>query len=760
MKAARGGTEGAPAPARDEKARRLAPYDEQLRLPELRPGFVARPHLVARITDPSTPPVVLLSAPGGYGKTTLIAEWAPAAIRRVAYVSLTERENDAAVLIAYVARALDAVAPLDERELAVLSAPGADLTTVLLPALGTSLRRRPDVVLVLDDVHLLHSPDALRVVEVLVENVADDGRLILAARRDPALPVGRLRAQRRLLRLGTDDLRLDADTADALLVAAGVELDRDTRQALLRRTEGWPAGLYLAALSARTEPGTAALRQHVDDGLSLDFLREEYLAVLPPPLVDFLVRTSVLDRLCGPLCDAVLERADSAQVITELERSNLFLIPVDRAAGWYRYHHLFAALLRSELRHHDPAAEPTLHLRASTWHERHGDGEAATEHAIASGVDDRAGRLIWEHAVVLLTAGRGATVDRWLESYPREQRASRQVLALVNAWRCVTGHSPEAVDQWTAAAERLLGSELLPDGTDPAAVVATLRAMVGRRGLEAMRADATRAVELDTTDHPTLLVARLLVAVGLRLDGHAKAAREALDDVVRRTVLAPTIHAAALGQLATIDIAAERWGAARTTVERARAVVVRAALFEQPPQAGVHAVSALMRARDGERRQAKEDWDRARQLAGRLDALLPWMAIETRVVLARTAALLGDLTAARVLADEAAAMLETRPGWMALAPSVARIRAGMGWHTDPGGPDSLTTAELRVLHHLPTHLSLAAIGAELFVSRNTVKTQAIAIYRKLGVSNRPDAVERARSLGLLPGDTGTIGDGG
>jgi LuxR family maltose regulon positive regulatory protein len=733
----------------------LAPSDELLRLPPLPADTIRRPAVVDRLTDAEAPPVVVVSAPAGYGKSTLIAEWAEADERPFAYVTLTARANDPAVLVAYLARALDAAHALDVAALADLGLPGADPATVLLPRLGATLRALPGpIVLALDDVHVLHGPRALPVLETLVQQVPAGSALVLAARTDPALPLRRLQAARQLAYIGPADLALDAEGARALLAAAGVACDPPDAQPLVERAEGWPAGLYLAALSCREQADPVAAARVVagDDRLIGDFLRDEYLRVLPAETVELLTRTSVLDRLSGPLCDAVLGATGSGVVLARLAASNLFLSPIDRQGEWYRYHHLFRDLLRAELRRREPELEPTLHAHASEWCEHDGDIDGAVEHAIAARQTDRATRLMWRSALVYLGTGRGATVDGWLDAFAPDARAEDPVLCLLTAWRCVTGSSPTDVDRWTATAEELRFEARLPDGTEPRAVVATLQALVGRRGLAAMGEDATRAVALDDTHSRWVLPARILEGVALRLAGDPERATECFEDVVRRSVVMPATTSVAYAQLAMIDIADGRWAAADATADLARRLADEYGLVEQPPQASVHAMSALLHARHGRDAEAQRDWHRARHLVSRLGAMLPWLAIEARLVLARTAALLGDLGSMRVLVDEARTLVGDRPGWDCLAAPVDDVASLTPARSEEVGVATppLTTAELRVLRYLPTHLNLAAIGADLFVSRNTVKTQAIAIYRKLGVSTREAAVARAQALGLLP----------
>ena len=407
----------APAPRHPDQAlQALAPFDAKLRVAEVRPGLVARAALVDQLR--SGPPVALISGPAGSGKTTLLAQWAAADERPFAWLTVTESDNDLAVLIAYLTRALDSVSPLAPEALSGLTVRGADGTTVLLPRLGRALFDRTEpIVLVLDDVHLLTAPKCQSALGVLVSHLPPGSQLGLASRGELAVPRARLRVQRDLVEIGPAQLALAPDEGAELVRLAGLDLDDDSAASLVERTEGWAAGLYLAALALRDNPAAteAASGFSGDDKVVADYLRHELLAMFPESLVQFLSRTSVLDELSGPLCDAVLDSSGSQATLEELERSNLFVIPLDRTADQFRYHHLFGDLLRAELRHREPELQPVLHARASTWYEQHGDIDATVRHARLGGDIDRAAGLIWRVAPVYLGSGRDLTITRWLD---------------------------------------------------------------------------------------------------------------------------------------------------------------------------------------------------------------------------------------------------------------------------------------------------------------------------------------------------------
>ncbi len=380
------GTRAAPPPDLRARLQGLAPFDGKLHVPPVRPGIVARSGLVDRVRTGA--PVLVISAPAGYGKTTLLSQWAAVEERPFAWLTLTPGDNDLTVLVAYLVRALDAVDPLPTATLAGLAAAGADGQTVLLPRLGRALLERPDpFVLALDDVHVLTDPECRSALGVLAAHLPDGSQLVLASRQDPPLARARLRAGRTLTEIRLEDLVLTTEESATALRDAGLALDDATVDALVEQTEGWAAGIYLAALAVRDldDAAAAARRFTGDNKLVADYLRDELIDGLPDDVLEFLTRTSVLELLDGPGCDAVLERTGSREVLEELAGSNLFVVPLDAAGEQYRYHHLFSDLLRVELRRREPELEAELHGRASALFEARGLLGLAVEHARLGG---------------------------------------------------------------------------------------------------------------------------------------------------------------------------------------------------------------------------------------------------------------------------------------------------------------------------------------------------------------------------------------
>ncbi len=730
--------------------------DAQLRPPRIRPGLVPRPRLVQRLLGFSSAPLALLVAPAGYGKTSLLAEWRDQDSRPFAWLSVNDRDNDPAHLLASMANALHDVEPIERDLFDSLSVSSPDIADVVLPHLSRTLEgRRLPFVLVLDDAHRLHSSESLRALSDLIEHVRPGSQIAVASRRDPGLPIGRLRAHRMVVELRAPDLAMRADEAAGLLELAGFEPDDDGIAALLRRTEGWPAGLYLAALALRDQPDKrgALNRFGGDDRLVVDYVRDELLSRLSPKEMSFLTRTSVLDQLAGPVCDAMLGRTDGAIALTAMARSNLLLVPLDRRDEWYRYHRLLADVLRAELRRTEPEAEAGLHSRASAWYEDHGDPERAIEHAIDSGDIAQAGDLLWGHVPDFIPRGRLDAVVGWLARFSDEQVRSHPSLALVAATIGLVTGDGNGLRYWAQEAGVALRREGAPErAAKLEAGLTILQASGGESGMDTMRDDAVRAYELEPEGSAWRPLCRLFEGVALHLGGDPGEARSALEEAARRAAaVAPGVQTLCLAQLALVAIDEEDWDGGEARAALALAQVERVGITEYPTEALVFAVSSLVRARRGRIEEATGDLRQSRALLTALNDFFPWYEAETRIVLARTALRLSDVSLARTLLTEAARALRHVPEVPVLDRWLKETRKQAAPGAAHAGAQqlSLTTAELRVLQFLPSHLSIREIAERLYVSPNTVKTHARAVYRKLDASSRAEAVVRADETGLL-----------
>ena len=730
-------------------------FASKLRAPPTRPGAVYRSSVIDRLTRDNSRPVVSVVAPAGYGKTTLLSQWAERGGQAFAWVSVGETDNDPKVLLSYVAAALDAVEPIDGRVFDALASPVSSVPGSVVPRLEAAFwSMTTPVVLVLDDVHLLRDRECRDALSVLAEHVPAGSRMVLASREQPPLRLARLRAEGRVTEISVADLALPREQAAALLRAAGVTLAADELAVLHQRTEGWPAGLYLAALSLR-EGGSLenAVRSFGgDDRLVKEYIESEVLARISPRHRMFLTRTAVLERMCGALCDAVLEMPGGATALADLERSNLLLVPLDRRGQWYRYHHLFRDVLLAELERLEPGMMPPLRRRAAAWCLGHDLAEEAVEYSIAAGDVGMTARLVggsWAS----VQRRRHATLLRWLRWLDDHGAVREHPMLAVSAsmLAAITGRPAEA-ERWADVVDRWR----LGDGTwsaEPVALAwaAVLRAMLCRHGVRQMRADAEQAARAFAAEDilvPAPSLTRGIACVlADEIDDAVAFFTQVLDSEVAAGV--PEILGSALCQLSLVAMTRDRWAEAEAFAGQADAVLRRASI-EGPLLRAVRARVALHR---GDLAAVRQELVCAQRLRPVLTYALPYLAVQARIELARVYLALADPAGARTLMREVDEVFRLRPCLGILVGEAGEMWARLAKEGGPSAPEasSLTAAELRVLPMLATHLSFREIGAELSLSPHTVKSQAISAYRKLGASSRSQAVARCRELGLLEG---------
>jgi LuxR family transcriptional regulator, maltose regulon positive regulatory protein len=734
----------------------------KLAVPVPRPGLIARIDLLGLLQRGLEAKLCLLDAPAGSGKTTLLAQWsASAGAGRVAWVSLDEGDNDPTRFWTYVVEALRSVEPgVGAAALDALRRPSADLYRAVLPGLLNQLRTAGSpLFLVLDDYHLITNSACHQSHGYFLDHLPAGVHVALSGRADPPLPLPRMRAQGELAELRVADLQFTGEEASALLNdAMGLQLAADDVGRLAERTEGWAAGLYLAGLSlrGRQDPSGFVAAFHGDNRHIADYLTAEVLAGQPEAIRSFLLRTSVLERLSGPLCDAVLETEGSADLLRELERSNLFLVPLDHRREWYRYHHLFAQLLRLELASREPALVAALHRRAAAWHRQAGNLDEAIGHASAAGEFAEAAALITRHWLSYWRRGQRATVARWLDGLPEEAIMANPPVAYVAAWiRGYSGASQQEFERWLAVLDDPGWEGPLQDGVSSLAFGAALaRAALVFDDLGRSAAAGRRALELaGPKSAPFWWMAQSALGHALYLSGQAAAARPDLEELVRR-VPAAAQPVAVVVALAVLSLLAGDQGddqAAMALARRATATADSQGLGAEPICGIAYAALGRALGRRGELAEAEEQLGRALAPVG-----IASMAAQRAFVLLQLAPVRrgrGDHLGARALAERAAELIEgfRDPGALPalLEQTEQALRSPPRRRIEAAVP--LTERELVVLRLLPTRLSTREISRELSVSVNTVRSQVQAIYRKLQASTRAEAVAHARELGLLPG---------
>jgi LuxR family transcriptional regulator, maltose regulon positive regulatory protein len=732
----------------------------KLRGPPIGPGTVRRSTLIGRLARGDRCPIVSVAAPSGYGKTTLLSQWAESNDQAFAWVSVDEADNDPKVLLSYVAEALDAIEPIGERVFDALAAAASSVPGSVVPRLASAFSSMiSPIVLVLDDVHLLRNSECRAALSVLADHVPDGSRLALAGRVGPPLRVARLRAEGKILEIGPRDLSLTCEEASSLLREAGVALGDHEVAELHQRTEGWPAGLYLAALYLR-EGGplaSAAVSFGGDDGLVSEYMKAEFLSRVSRRQRVFLTRTAVLERMCGPLCDAVLDLPRSAAILADLAGSNVLLVPLDLRGEWYRYHHLFRDMLLAELGRREPRLMQVLRRRAADWCLDNGLPEEALEYCMAAGDVDGAARLMGQLTVPTYRKGRATTIQRWFGWLENRGGIGGHPMAAVLAslFSAPMGR-PDEAERWADAVDRWqYGDPARPDDPSVEAWAALMRALLCRHGVEQMRADADEAMRRFAAESFVTLTPALQQGIARILCGDLDGGDTCIEDAVRvgEHIDSPEHVAVGLCERSLVAMARSQWDRAEVLADQARSVLRRAGIEESYATPLVSAVRARTAMHRADLQAVHQELASAQRLRHLLTYALPQFAVQARLELARVHLALADQAGARTLMREVDDLLKRRPGLGTLVGEARTLRAQLSRDRGSGvpGASALTAAELRLLPLLSTHLSFPQIAEEMFLSRHTVKSQAMSIYRKLGAPSRSQAVARSRELGLLEG---------
>jgi LuxR family maltose regulon positive regulatory protein len=725
---------------------------------------VSRGELVGRLADAGACKLVLVCAPAGWGKTSVLSQWhAAAGPGGFAWVSLDPGDDDRVRFWSYVIGAVRTVAPeVGEAALAALPNAAGDLAGAVLPSLINELAaagRR--LVLVLDDYHCVRNESIHASVAFLLRHLPANVQLAIATRADPPLPLGSLRAAGEVLEIRAAQLGFSDAEAGAMLndsLALGLEA---ADVALLReRTEGWPAGLRLAALSLRDagDPKAFVAAFAGDDRQIADYLHE-FVAAQPRRLREFLLRTSILERLCGPACDAVTGRSDGVARLEEIQRANLFLVCLDSRGQWFRYHQLFRDVLRHELARSEPGLAAELHRRACGWHRAQGDADEAIGHATAAGDFAVACDLIARHWVPLSNLDRDETIARWIDALPRESAEADARVCLARAWAALGLGVVEEMEIWLRAAERAPRPESTPgDGVViPVATQAALPRQVGALmagDVAGSVAAASRALAVPPeTPGRGWEVAYITLGLALSFSGDLAGAEAALRNGLRRLPgdgwSIPTVIG--LGQLALVRLDQGHADEAEAITADAESRIARGRIEEAPATSAAVLARGRLLELHGDLAAAGAACARAVVLARRGGRRLE--LADALIALARLDRRRRAYDQARAAAREARRVLNSCSDPGRLAELLARTERTLQLTTTrrpaPATDPDLSERELAILRLLAGELSQREIGSQLYVSFNTVKSHTRSIFRKLGVSTRAGAVDRGRELGLL-----------
>jgi ATP/maltotriose-dependent transcriptional regulator MalT len=727
----------------------------KLQPPALPPDLVPRSRLLAELRSGQARTLTLVCAPVGYGKTTLLSQWADADAGSAdfAWVTLDQGDSDPVRFWTYVIAALAEAAPAAGRgSLRELSRHPGRLHADVLPLLLAELEAVDrNLVLVLEDYHLAERPAITDAVALLAERRPDRLQVVVSARADPRLPLGRWRANGQLAEIRADALGFGAGEVAEFFDRADISgLSLADLSKLTARTEGWPAVLRLAAILIRSQRDrgefvaafTGSTRQVAD------YLSADVLQTVSPATRDFLLRTSVLRRLSAPLCDAVAGTGHSAAILRDLGRANLFISPVGADGRWYRYHQLFSEALRLELETAEPQLIPELHARASAWFEAEGELEPATEHAIAARDTGRAASLVMRQVQPLVGAGLLATVERWLAELSWPEALQNPELAAGRAVAAGERSLPDEAARWLDLAGTGPRDAMTAAGVPLGYGVDLLRSFFLAGGVTSAHEAARRAVAAAPT--PMWRGAALAGLGQCRYllgdrDGAAEALREAL------TLLPDDLNMLSLASgylaLAECDQGNPRQG--EQVARRVTDLVAARDFAMSGTTAMCHTgLGAALMARG----QLAEAGDRLSLAAGVHSSGSPsvWLA-HVLVLLADCRRAAGDATRAHRALDAAAAALARLPD-AGILPELARLVRGrlLAPTRRPAAfGQELSERELVVLRLLAAGLSQREIAGQLYVSQNTVKTQVRTAYRKLGAGTRAQAVRTANDLGII-----------
>jgi len=752
------------ADASQRTARRNADAGETLLVeaklapPGVRTNAVVRRRVTRALDAGIEATLTLVAAPAGYGKTTAVRAWCATRDAGLAWVTLDDGDNDANRLWRYVATAVDRVRPgLGRPALQRLAVPGNPVENAVDELVNAAVDFGRELIVVLDDLHAVTAEECLASLDRALRHLPANAHVVAATRVDPALAIARLRAAEQLVEVRADDLAFTAGEARELLVERGrIALGDEEIDALVERTEGWPAALVLAGLWLRTvdDLEQAVRGFHGDHRFVADYLSNEVLASLDEGRRAFLEGAAVLGEFTAPLCDEVLGRSGSESVLADLERANLF---VSRLAGgeWYRMHPLLGAYARARLAAKDSSAPDRIHRAAAAWLRAHAFPLEATLHAAAAGDHDLVAELLAEQHLALIRNGASRTLLRWARTLPDDCLVRRPELSVAAATAAMLlGGSTIEVRRFLALTDRGGGAHRSERDAYVESAACLVRAATLDGGVSRAARDGRRAVELARGGSPRILTAALAAhARASFFAGDAQEASAAALEALAHPEIAQATPSLVVAHATCAFAAVERGrlASAHGHAERARAAVGQIGSGRSWLGANASAALGVVHAAEGNLAEAERELGAAEHFFRDEVATLhhAWLL----VLLARVRIGRGRLDEAGGLLRSAQDSLdELEDGGIvpALADAVeAELGSALERVREGDVLELPTQAELAVLRLLPTELTLREIGERLYVSANTVRTHTRALYRKLGVHSRTEAVAKAGALDLL-----------
>ena len=661
-------------------------------------------------------------------------------------------------LFALVARAVGRAIGTDAAAFNAES-PGISVVGQVVPRILAALQAAPDpLVLVIHNIHEVFDQDARDAVDLLLHHLPPGVQLAVSSRRPVWLATPARRGRGELLELGPENLAFTTDEVAHLLDLTAGTAAPDELERIMAATDGWPAGVYLSSLSlrrhrSRPDGVTLPVATGAATGATVEFIKDEVLSELQPDIRRFLRRSAVLDAMSGALCDSVLHIDGADRVLQSISRSNLLVVPIDAEGSWYRCHTLLRTALLDELAQQEPDLVPVLHERAAAWWEAAGSIDAAIHHELAAGHVAHAADLAATDILPAYYAGRLSAIERWLAEIGDADVEINPTLAVYAGWiAALTGRSAEAL-HWLDRVEHI---DTVVDGPPDAPLFvsnrAALRGFLCAGGVEQMVADGELSSSLEPAWSRLRPVALGVLGTARWMQGDRLAAvkvyTESIDAGIQTAAWVPLTRMLALRAALQLDLG--DWDAAAEDVERSLTVIDAHNLAEYGTSAITYAVAARLALHRGDTTVARLELSKAMRLRELVSWATPWASVILRLQLIDAHLALGDPRGARIILREVDDVLHHRPRLGALNDMIEDRRrslskAGVGSRTT-----TLTAAELRVLPYLQTHLTLAEIAERLYVSRNTLATEAKSIYHKLGATTRSEAIRRAREVGLLP----------
>jgi LuxR family transcriptional regulator, maltose regulon positive regulatory protein len=733
--------------------------EAKLRPPPARSEWVARTRLLKELERATQRAVTLIAAPAGYGKTTVVSQWLASASRpdTVAWVSLDSSDNDPVRLWTHIATALDRAGCDIARDIAGFIAAGAhDMKTAVLPRIVDAIAALPgDITVLIDDFDIIRAAECNEQIDFLVKHFPATAHLVLLTRADPILRLGRLRAAGQLAEIRAEDLAFNLQEASSLLVADGVQLSSNAVAELMDRTEGWPAGLYLATLSLAGRPDPSEFVHHFSGNNRFigDYLTEEVLSRQTEEVRNFILDMSIVDRFSAPLCDYMTGTRRSASVLRNLQHTNLFLVPLDAEEHWFRFHHLFGAVARSTLETELPDRAVILHGRAADWLGENGYVDAAVEHALAAGKSDYAASLVQASWLRYFDAGLGTTVRGWLRAFESSAADQNTAAVVTAAWMAALSGEQEEMRRRLAQLSIVSDNAPLPDGTKSVeSAVALIRGLFGFDGPDDMLASARRAAELETDGNTqSYAVANAALGHASYVAGDLDTAAGALPKAAYNDAAPALIRILALASLALTQDELGHHDRSRRSADASMELVETRSLHALPQISMAFTALGQSQAASGNLEEAMATLEHGLSLRRKVPGLSPWPTIHHLLVMGRVATMASDLPLARRLLDEVSPLMrQYRKG---MGPMIARLAAAQKAlrenQTTGSNTEALTAREVEVLRRLTGSLSLGEIASELYLSPNTVKTHTTALYRKLGARSRSEAVKIGRERLLI-----------